>query len=515
MVRSQSTVSSLVVLCLVFAGGCSSEDAGGVPTLRSGMLEGPAPARAATSGGDGAPSDSPKEASGESGADVPDMVVGDDSESMRPIAAIDPGAQATGPAAGGEGTETEDPPEVPTPTPVADVPVDDNFVEDNGLDCAVGDLPDAIAANTRVPNPFSKLDGTLVTTRQDWRCRRKEIRAMAERYVYGPKPGKPESVTGSVTNNQITVDVADQGNTASFSATITLPTIGSAPYPAVFSVGGSDQNMFLSQGVAIINFNPNTVGQERQGGGSAANRQNKTGAFYTIYGAASPTGLLAAWAWGVSRYIDVIEASDGSLINTQALAVMGCSRNGKAAFAIGALDERIALSVPFESGTAGVPLFRAVAQAEVGDNNQPSQSLNSAFNEQAWFGDAFGAFLNSATTIPMDTHEIVGLFAPRGLLILDNPFIGELTPRGAHATALAGVEVYKALGAEGNFAYHSDTANGTHCSIRPEYQEPLRQAIQKHLLKSDAAAGGTIQTSQTFATADALDWIDWETPILE
>jgi hypothetical protein len=249
---------------------------------------------------------------------------------------------------------------------------------------------------------------------------------MAERYVYGTKPPKPETVTGNVTNAQISVNVSNQGQSASFTSTITLPTAGSAPFPAVSSVGGSDQNLFLSQGVAIIDFNPNSVGQETAQGGSQANRQNKTGAFYTLYGNDSATGLLAAWAWGVSRYIDVIEASDGSVIDKDALAVMGCSRNGKAAFAIGALDERIALSVPFESGTAGVPLLRAVAQAEVGD-----------------------------------------------------------------------------------------TGSGTHCSIRTEYQEPLRQAVQKHLLKNDAAAGATIDASQEFARANPQDWIDWQTPVLE
>jgi hypothetical protein len=448
-------------------------------------------------------------------------------EAIVPVQGIDDGAGNPNPGGGAAtggtdpgGTDpanpvVNQPPVVPGEDPV---PAAGSFVEDSGLGCTVGALPNAIAATTRLPNPFQKLDGTTITTKAEWPCRRKEIRAMAERYVYGTKPGKPEAVTGSVTNAQITVNVSQQGNNASFSAAIILPTTGTAPFPAVFDVGGPqgvDRAMFLSQGVAIIAFNPNTVGQEMNTGGSQANRQNKSGAFYTLYGRGSSTGLLAAWAWGVSRYIDVIEASDGSVIDKSGLAVMGCSRSGKAALAIGALDERIALSVPFESGTAGVPLYRTVAQAEVGNNGQPSQSLSSAFNEQAWFGDAFNTFLNSANTIPMDTHEIVAMFAPRGLLILDNAFIGELTPRGAHGAALAGVEVYKALGVEANMSYLSTTANGMHCSIRPEYQEPLRQAIQKHLFRNASATGGTIQVTQTFATANPQNLIDWQTPTLQ
>ncbi len=517
MSRSRAVFLSLVALS--FAGGCSSDDGG--PASPPGSEQpgdeqpgGPVAAPADPGVNEGQPAGAgttPGEQPAPSG-DV-DMGAGsENSETINPVGGLDPNAGASDPSAGGG-----DPPAEPAgeEDPVVEPPPVEVFAEDSGLDCVVPELPNAINALATLPNPFQKLDGTTVASQADWRCRRKEIRAMAERYVYGTKPTKPESVTGNVTNQQITVNVANQGNTATFSAGITLPTTGTAPYPAVFSVAGSDQNMFLSQGVAIINFNPNTVGQEQAGGGSAANRQNKTGAFYSIYGNGSSTGLLAAWAWGVSRYIDVIEASDGSLIDVNALAVMGCSRSGKAALAIGALDERIALSVPFESGTAGVPLFRAVAQAEVGDNGQPSQSLPNAFGEQAWFGDAFNAFLGSAQTIPIDTHEILGMFAPRGLLILDNPFIGELTPRGAHAAALAGVEVYKALGVEENLSYLSATGSGTHCAIRTEYQEPLRQAIQKHLFKNEAATGGTIQTSQTFATANPQDWINWETPTLE
>ncbi|HET6709614.1 hypothetical protein [Amycolatopsis sp.] len=37
-----------------------------------------------------------------------------------------------------------------------------------------------------------------------------------------------------------------------------------------------------------------------------------------------------------------------------------CSRYGKSAFAIGVLDQRIALTMPIESGTAGVPALRAI-----------------------------------------------------------------------------------------------------------------------------------------------------------
>ena len=42
-----------------------------------------------------------------------------------------------------------------------------------------------------------------------------------------------------------------------------------------------------------------------------------------------------AWAWGVSRIIDVIEQSDGSILRADATGVTGCSRFGKGAFVVG------------------------------------------------------------------------------------------------------------------------------------------------------------------------------------
>lgn len=385
----------------------------------------------------------------------------------------------------------------------------DAYLEDNGLDCTIGELPASIAANSKLPDPFEKLDGTRLSSKSDWRCHRKLLRAKAERYVFGKKEGKPDTVTGTVTNSQVSVSVSHGGQSISFNSNLELPSSGSAPYPVVVAVGNTaDDNTIKSQGVAILRYDAFGVGSE-------SSRNPKSGRYYTIYGGTNPTGILAAWAWGVSRIIDVIEASDGSILDKNAIGVSGCSRYGKAAFAIGALDERIALSIPFESGTGGVGIYRGIGTGEdhPDSGQDPAQSLSSGYGEAPWLGDAFQPFINSINTLPIDSHEIVALYAPRGLLILDNPHIGHLGGKWAHASALAGVEVYKALGVEDNFSYLSNTGSGTHCSVRSEYQEPLRQAIQKHFFKNSAATGGSIATTKWPATAS--DWIDWTTPTLQ
>ncbi len=228
-------------------------------------------------------------------------------------------------------------------------------VEDEGADCAVT-LPGSLPSNSRLPDPFRKLDGNRITTVSDWRCRREEIKRLAERYVYGEKPGKPQSVTGTVSSTSITVNVTHNGRSASFSAGVSLPS-GTGPFPAVFVLGGfgADTTTIRSAGAAVINYDPLAVGRE------GTPRNNKQGAFYSIYGATSSTGLLMAWAWGVSRLIDVIEQSGGTVLRADSTGVTGLSAvPARAPSSSGAFDQRIALVMPIESGQRRGTLFRGI-----------------------------------------------------------------------------------------------------------------------------------------------------------
>jgi hypothetical protein len=375
-------------------------------------------------------------------------------------------------------------------------------VENEGANCAVPALPDAgsLPTNTRLPDPFRRLDNSRITTTGDWRCRREEIKRLAEKFVYGEKPAKPQTVTGTVSGSSITVNVSHNGRSSSFSAGVQLPG-GTGPFPAVVVLGGfgADTAAIRAAGAAVISYDPYAVGRE------GTPRNNKQGAFYSVYGNTSPTGLLMAWAWGVSRIIDVIEQSGGNVLRPDATGVTGCSRFGKGAFVVGAFDQRIALTMPIESGTAGVPILRGVP-------GEGAQSLSSAYGEQPWFGDAFGTFTGSPNRLPVDTHEMVAMVAPRGLFIMDNPHIANLGPRSASVAALGGAEVYKALGAGDNITYWSDVQDGSHCANRPEWRTPLQQNIQKHLLRTGNAAG-TMRISSR-AQGRLADWVDWTTPNL-
>ncbi len=381
------------------------------------------------------------------------------------------------------------------------------FVEDEGTDCVVADLPsaDALSSSDKLPDPFLSLDGQRIATRADWRCRRAEIKKQAETYIYGAKPPRPASVTGTVTNDSITVEVSENGRSTQFSVSVELPQTGSAPYPAIAGLTSGffgfplDTGIVKGEGVAVINYDPYVIGSE------SGSRANKQGAFYDIYGANSTAGLLVAWSWGISRIIDVIEDFGGEILRADAIGVSGCSRFGKGAFTIGAFDQRIALTMPIESGTGGVPIWRGIA-------GEGAQSASSAYGETYWLGDAFGSFTGSVGRLPIDTHEVVAMVAPRGLYIMDNPHIANLGPRSAHVGALGGAEVYAALGASDNISYISAVADGGHCGQRPEWAEPLRENIRKFLTQTGSAAGRIAAAGN--ATGNLADWRTWTTPTL-
>jgi glucuronyl esterase-like protein len=418
-------------------------------------------------------------------------------------------ASASGTASGGTSSASSDAQARPVPAYAA-------AVEDTGADCKVPELaaPGVLPRLEKLPDPFQKLDGSRVTTRSEWRCRREEIRRQAEKYVYGQKPPKPDEVSGTVTNEKLSVEVEQGGKNIHFSADIVLPPKGQAPFPAIINLGARNgfggirlgEDFILSQGVAIIYYNHNELGKE--GKPEASRGLPNPGLFYDLYGGDHSAGLLMAWAWGASRMLDVLQASGGSVIDPTRIGVTGCSRNGKGAFTVGAFDERIALTIPQETSTGGPPAFRIV------DVLNGAERTNYNFNGLNWLSNDFKPFVENATQLPIDTHELVALFAPRGLLVLDNPHIPQFAATAAHTAVLAGAEVYGALGVPNNISYISDVVNEKHCATgKPEYDQPLIASIAK-FLKRDHDAPGEIKAGAK-GTGNLAQWRDWSTPTLE
>jgi hypothetical protein len=116
----------------------------------------------------------------------------------------------------------------------------------------------------------------------------------------------------------------------------------------------------------------------------------------------------------------------------------------------------------------------------------------------------------NTTQLPLDTHAFIGMIAPRGLMILENPSQAQMGAPAGHMAALAGSEVYDALGVLDNLSYNSDIPATGHCSYSSGFTDLLVQNIQR-FLKHEHEEPGEIKSGNSL---NAADWIDWTAPTL-
>jgi hypothetical protein len=404
------------------------------------------------------------------------------------------------------------------------------FVENGRVVCPAPALPDLdqLPHNPSLPDPFLSANGRRITTKAEWTCRRAEIAAQVQEYELGPKPPKPSIVTGAVENDQLTITAGEPGRTVSFPVRIARPPNAPAgAIPALIVIGRSALvPFFSSRGVAVITFDNDAMGAQgnkREGAGYTNTRGQ--GTFYELYGSDHPASSMMAWAWGVSRVIDALASTPAANIDVARLAVSGCSRNGKGALVVGAFDERIALTVPQESGAGGAASWR-ISQAQMDQyratvNPNPAggqgiQTLAQASGEQPWFRASFARFGQSADDVnrlPFDHHMLLGLVAPRALFVLDNTDMMWLGAESSFTDSVAAAEIWTALGVPAAMGA-SQVGGHPHCTEVPQSQlDELGAFIDEFLLRSNHES--TIVLRSDRITPDRARWITWSRPRLQ
>lgn len=372
-------------------------------------------------------------------------------------------------------------------------------VENTGADCAVATtFPEfgALKSTAEFPDPFLKESGQRITSRADWRCRRAEIAAQIQHWELGTKPPKPSEVTATFAGNKLTVNVTVGGKSITLSTTISVPSGGTAPYPAIIRMAGS--GVPVSGPVASMSFNDGQLAGQFPTRGQ--------GPFWDLY-PDDTAGAYAGWAWGVSRIIDGLQltaAQNG--IDTKRLAVTGCSYAGKMALWAAAFDERIALAIPEESGGGGEASWRFMAGQPETENLQEAQGTG-------WYSSNLLKFKNpDAPKLPFDQHSLVAMVAPRAILAIENTGIDRLGSQAGGASMKAAAKVYEALGVPERLGFSQAVASG-HCAF-PSSQTPDVNAFVERFLLGNKNADTKIR-KDSYTNTDMAKWASWDAPTLQ
>jgi len=160
-------------------------------------------------------------------------------------------------------------------------------------------------------------------------------------------------------------------------------------------------------------------------------------------------GALRAWSWGAARGLDYLETDPA--VDARHVGIEGVSRYGKAALVTLAFENRFAMGLIGSSGEGGVKLNRrnfgeAVESLTGGEYYWMAGNFMKYGAADATFGS------KTANDIPVDSHELIALCAPRLTFISYGiPEQGDakwLDQKGSYMATVAAGAAFKLLGAK-------------------------------------------------------------------
>lgn len=369
-----------------------------------------------------------------------------------------------------------------------------------------------------LPDPLTYADGTPVTSAEGWMTRRRaEVLTLFEHHVYGRMPGPPEAMDaiagqamdgaeiaegaldGLATRKQMTVRFTKAADGPHMDILVYLPVARSAPVPLFVGLNflgnhaiQADPGIWLPTGwVREISDLGNADNRATESGRGRADSRwpvemilERGYGVATIYcgdidpdfhdgfqngvhplfprddSAGDAWGTIGAWAWGLSRALDLFEHDDD--IDASRVAVIGHSRLGKTALWAGATDPRFALVVSNDSGCGGAALSRR----ELGET---VHRINTSFPH--WFCTNFKQYNDREADLPIDQHELIALIAPRPVYIASASEDIWADPKGEFLAAKAADPVYKLLGTDG---LPTDTMPAIHSPVHGQIAYHIR-----------------------------------------
>jgi len=372
-------------------------------------------------------------------------------------------------------------------------------LENHGIDCNVS--YGALKSNSPLPDPFAMNDGTRISTKEQWACRRNEVKKDLEQYEIGQKPD-PSTITelkATLDGSTLSVKVTTKdGN-----ITLTSKVSGSGNCVAI----GMNGNAGNISGCRQIPFSHDQVVKYAMGNDT----HDKNDPFYKVYPSlVGKIGKYAAWSWGISRLIDgIVQVKDQLNVDVSKIGLQGCSYAGKMALFGGALDERVALTVAQESGGGGINSWR-LSQAFTTRTKINVEKIDNTSG--IWFLSSMKNL--NPTQLPHDHHELVAMIAPRAVIVLGNPPYDWLGDESGYKSVMAAKEVWTALGVPGNIGYDF-TGGHEHCQAASSQVTSVNTFVNKFLKGQSANTEITIQPKRDeFSLTIGQDVINWTTPTL-
>ena len=326
----------------------------------------------------------------------------------------------------------------------------------------------------RLPDPLTLRNGRKVTTPETWwKRRRPEIVEYFDREIYGRAPKSTARVTWEMkaTATEMNGDVpvvtrqlVGHVDNASYplisvdiQMTLTTPVHATGPVPVImeFGFGGGFAGRVAPGPMARQASEPSWQQQVlARGWGYAilvptsAQADNGAGLTQGIIGLTNrgqprnvdDWGALRAWAWSASRGLDYLETDRA--VDAKRVGIEGLSRYGKAALVAMAYDPRFAIAFVGSSGEGGAKLHR---------RNFGERVENLAGSgEYHWMVGNFIKYAGplTANELPIDSHELIALCAPRPVFISAGAQQGDAwaDAKGMFLAAASAGPVYRLLG---------------------------------------------------------------------
>ena len=281
-----------------------------------------------------------------------------------------------------------------------------------------------------LPDMFALGSGGRVTSAEGWEKRRRgELLALFRSEVYGVSPPKPDNLTfrvvetnpqsmdGRATLKRVAIGFKLDGASFVFRLTLFVPNgrVGKVPVFLLLNHRGIENTdptrtkkmefwpaeYAIARGYAMAAID---VSAEVD-----PDRRDATDGIRQFYKKHYPKpdeltwATLGAWAWSGSRAVDYFETDPD--IDAAEIAVIGHSRTGKTALWAAAQDTRFALACVNNAGEGGPSLAR---------RNFGETLAQVGYGFPYWFTPKYLTYAGKADTLPIDTHELIALVAPRG-----------------------------------------------------------------------------------------------------